>query len=177
MIRDPAGINITEEIGHEIEVTVDGESSRVTEFFSSLDGSYQTGILEYELLELEPGTHDIRLKVWDNFNNSSTAEVVVQVAGEDATVLTDLLFYPNPMAASGHFTYTLAIPAESVRIKVFSLAGRLVDEIIVLGAPGYNQVSWIPSASLANGSYLYHVEVELASGEIIESTDVLQVVR
>ena len=177
IIDDVSGINITGEVGHDIELTIDNETFKVTEFFSSRNGSYQSGVLEYELPELEPGTHDIRLKAWDTFNNSATTEVVIEVAEQGGTPLDDLLFYPNPMAGSGHFTYTLAVPAESVRISIFSLAGRLVDELQIAGEPGYNQIAWVPSTSLANGSYLYHVEVELFSGERFESRDVLQVVQ
>ena len=67
--------------------------------------------------------------------------------------------------------------AESVRISIFTLAGRLVDKLEVVGEPGYNQIAWVPFTSLANGSYLYHVEVELDSGERFELTDALQVVQ
>ena len=177
VIDDPGGINITGEIGHEIEVTVDDETFKATEFFSSRNGAYQSGVLEYELPQLEPGTHELSLKAWDSFNNSSSAQVVVEVAEGNVTPLEDLLFYPNPMAESGHFTYTLAVEAESVRISIFSLAGRLVDKLEVAGEPGYNQIAWVPATSLANGSYLYHVEVEFDSGERFELTDALQVVQ
>ena len=177
VIDDPGGINITGEVGHEIEVTVDDETFTATEFFSSRNGSYQSGVLEYELPQLEPGTHELSLKAWDSFNNSSSAQVVVEVAERNVTPLGDLLFYPNPMAESGHFTYTLAVEAESVRISIFTLAGRFVDKLEVVGEPGYNQIAWVPSTSLANGSYLYHVEVELDSGERFELTDALQVVQ
>ena len=176
VISDPNGINITGETGHEMQLWVDDRLFIVTEFFHNT-GDYRNGTLQFPLPALEPGTHTLRLKAWDTFNNSSKVEVEVRVSeGEDA-LLSRLLFHPNPMRARGDFTYTLEAAAESVRIRVFSLAGKLVDEVPGTGNADYNQVAWTPPVDLANGTYLYQVEAELADGVRVEKKAALQVMK
>ena len=177
LIEDAGGINITGEPGHHIVLTLDGETFNVTEFFSNRQGNYQSGVLEYELPELEPGTHEIRLKAWDGFNNSAKVELEVEVSEEGDSPLSDMLFFPNPMRDQGHFTYILSVPAQTVHISVFTLAGKLVEQLEVAGEPGYNQIAWNPREPLANGSYLYRIKAIFASGAQIETTDIVQVVQ
>lgn len=177
-ITDPSGINITGETGHAIELVIDGELFILTNFYSVQEGDYRQGVIEFPLPELEPGEHEVRLKVWDNFNNSSRTTVTVKVGeGADAGI-ENVLFFPNPMRdAGGHFTYELKENMRAVQIQVFSLAGRLVDELDGQAGEGYNQVAWIPAADLANGTYLYRIAVERASGSRGERTAALQVAK
>jgi hypothetical protein len=176
-ITDPSGINITGETGHEIELAIDGELHILTDFYSVLGGDYRQGNIEFPLPELEPGEHEIRLKVWDNFNNSAKTTVAVTVRqGGDG--IDNVLFFPNPMRASGgHFTYDLKDEVSQVKIKVFSLAGRLIDELEGHIREGQNQVEWIPAADLANGTYLYKITVERKNGSAGGRAAVLQVVK
>ena len=176
VISDPNGINITGETGHEMEFRVDDRLFIVTEFFHNT-GDYRSGLLEFPLLALEPGTHTLRLKAWDTFNNSSQLEAEVRVSEGEEAVLSRLLFHPNPMRDGGDFTYTLEVAAESVRIRVFSLAGRLVDELSGTENADFNRVPWAPPGELANGTYLYQVEVELADGGRVEERAAIQVMK
>ena len=175
-LRDASGINITAETGHEMELRVDDLFFTVTDFFTNNTGDYRTGVVEFQLPELEPGTHTISLKAWDSFNNSARAEAEFRVVKTDAGVLSDLLFHPNPMKDRGHFTYSLAAPAASVRIRIFSLAGALVDDIAGTGEAGYNQVDWLPT-NLANSAYLYQLAVDLGEGRREKATAAIQVMK
>ena len=176
VISDRNGINITGETGHEIELRLDEERFIVTEYFHNT-GDYRSGLLEFPLPPMEPGTHTLRLKAWDTFNNSTQVEAEVRVSETEDGVLSRLLFHPNPMRDGGDFTYTLDDEAESVRIRVFSLAGRLVDELSGTGYADFNQVAWTPPGGLANGTYLYQVAVELADGGRIERKAAIQVMK
>ena len=177
-IADPSGINITGETGHEIELAIDDELFMLTELYSVQSGDYRQGGIEFPLPELEIGKHEIRLKAWDNFNNSSRATVVVEVGNDEGDAgLANVLFYPNPMRASGYFTYELADDMRAVQIEVFSLAGRLIDRLDGQTLAGYNQVSWTPSAELANGAYIYRIEAERESGAAVSRRAVLQVAK
>jgi hypothetical protein len=177
-IADPSGINITGETGHEIELAIDGQFFTLTELYSVQGGDYRQGVIEFPLPELEAGKHEIRLKAWDNFNNSSRATVSVAVgdAAGDAG-LANVLFYPNPMRDSGYFTYELEDDMRAVQIEVFSLAGRLIDQLDGQTHAGYNQVPWTPPPSLANGAYLYRIEAERESGAAVARRAVLQVAK
>ena len=177
-IADPSGINITGETGHEIELAIDGELFTLTDLYSVEGGDYRQGAIEFPLPDLEEGKHEIRLKVWDNFNNSSRATVVVEVGNDEGDAgLANVLFYPNPMRDSGYFTYELADDMRAVQIEVFSLTGRLIERLDGQTRAGYNQVSWMPSAGLANGSYIYRIEAERESGAAVARRAVLQVAK
>ena len=175
-IADPSGINITGETGHEIELAIDDELFTLTELYSAQGGDYRQGIIEFPLPELEAGQHEIRLKVWDNFNNSSRATMSVSV-GDAAAGLANVLFYPNPMRDSGYFTYELEDDMRAVQIEVFSLVGRLIDQLDGQTHAGYNQVSWTPPTGLANGAYIYRIEAERESGAAVARRAVLQVAK
>jgi len=178
VLKDPSGINITGETGHEIEVAIDDEVFKVTDFFSVLDGDYREGVVQFPLPSLEPGEHTIRLKAWDTFNNSSRTEAVFVVADGGDSAIADVLFYPNPLRGrDGHFTYDLPEAAASARIKIFSLAGRLVDEVEGGSREGYNQILWRIPADLSNGTYLYKIEVEQEGGSSGSHTAALQITR
>ncbi len=177
-IADPSGINITGETGHEIELAIDGELFTLTELYSAQGGDYRQGVIEFPLPELEAGQREIRLKAWDNFNNSSRTTVIVEVGDDEGDAgLADVLFYPNPMRDSGYFTYTLEDAVHAVQIEVFSLAGRLIERLDGQTHAGYNQVPWTPSAGLANGAYIYRIEAERESGAAVAHRAVLQVAK
>jgi hypothetical protein len=174
-IEDGSGINITGEVGHEIELEIDDDLFTVTDLYNSQNGNYQTGMLQFELPALEPGSHDLSLRIWDNSNNSSRLEAIFQVL--DTAFLSSVVFHPNPIQDQGHFTYVLNSDARAVSIKVFTLSGRLVDELEGDGQAGYNQVSWELPAGLANGAYLYRIQVTSQDEIEFEATSVIQVLR
>ncbi len=175
-IADPSGINITGETGHEIELSIDGELFTLTDLYSVQGGDYRQGVIEFPLPELATGKREIRLKAWDNFNNSSRETVVITV-GDGDTSLANVLFYPNPMRDSGYFTYELADDMRAVQIEVFSLAGRLIERLDGQTDAGYNQVPWTLPAGLANGAYIYRIEAERQNGAAIARRAVLQVAK
>ncbi len=176
-IQDENGINVTGEIGHEIQIKIDDERVfKVTENFVNQD-SYQVGVLKYQLPQLSEGEHTIVVKAWDTFNNSSKKVVQVVVASEREFSISNLLCYPNPMTSQTTFTYELSQPALSVKIKVFSPSGRLIDDLEGETGRGYNQTGWIPDVELANGVYLYKIEVLGSGGDKDEKTDKIVVMR
>lgn len=177
ILTDASGINIAGETGHDMELFVDDVAFTVTDDYTSLDGDYRRGLLTVALPALEPGDHSVRLKAWDNFNNSSSVEATVRVAEAADAALTDLLFHPNPSPdGTGHFTYILSAPAQNAQLRVYALSGRLIDQVDAGAGLGYNQVAWSPPTALAGGTYLYRLEVNLTDGPRIEADGRLQVV-
>ena len=175
-LTDESGINITGEIGHHIELDVDGEVRKVTDAFSNREGTYRSGRLEYELPVLTQGSHTIGLRAWDNANNSSRVEVDIVAA--DLPTVSDVLFYPNPIVdgEGGHFTYLLEAATRRVHIWVFSVAGRLVAELEGTTSIGYNQVRWAPE-DLSNGTYFYTLRADLQSGGTFRSSATILLAR
>ena len=176
VLRDASGINITGATGHQIQLTVDGQVFTLTDRFAT-GADYREGGLDFELPALAAGLHQVRLKAWDTFNNSGTAQVQVQVDEAVEDLLGRALFHPNPLrGAAGAFTFELAEAARRVQVGVYGLSGRQVAGWETSGVRGFNQVPWAPGA-LANGAYVYRLRALGPDGRWAEVTRILQIVR
>ena len=77
-------LNLTGEIGHRIEMEIDGGSPEdLTGGFRYDLDSYQSGRVEQRLPALEAGEHRVRVRAFDNFNNPGYAEAEFRVLGGD----------------------------------------------------------------------------------------------
>ena len=55
--------------------------------------------------------------------------------------------------------------------------GPVWYKIVGTGSTGFNQVPWTPPVDLANGTYLYTVELGLETGGSVESKSTIQVMK
>lgn len=167
-----SGINIAGEIGHKITLTLDGNNDSkidVTDFFNYNSGNYTTGTLRYPLTGLSEGRHTVEVKVWDNFNNSNTASAEFVVAPADQVVLREVMNYPNPFRNQTTFTFEINQPAANVKIKIYTLAGRLIRTLEVPGnGDNFRMIPWDgrdqDGDEIANGVYLYKVIANYSNG-------------
>lgn len=162
-----SGINIAGEIGHKITLTLDGKSDNkidVTDFFNYDSGDFTAGTLLYPLSGLSEGRHTVEVKAWDNFNNSNTAAAEFVVAPADRLVLREVMNYPNPFRNETQFTFEINQPAAQVKIKIYTLVGRLIRTLEMPPTAviaGFNRLEWDgrdqDGDEVANGVYLYKV--------------------
>jgi hypothetical protein len=178
-----SGINIVGDIGHNITMVIDGNENdkiTLTDYFNYYEGNYKAGKVVYDFstykssttnqaddniteenLGLPEGNHEITIKAWDNFNNSSLATAYFTVLSEDVLEIKNVLNYPNPFTTNTTFTFALSLPCE-FKIKIYTLRGTLVQTLEDLsGVSGLNQVFWDgldrEGDVLANGVYLYKI--------------------
>ncbi len=83
-------------------------------------------------------------------------------------MLKDVCNYPNPAPSAKHpdstiFRFYVSEDAK-VRIRIYNIAGQLVDDINHDAGGGVNEVEWKIS-SIASGLYFYMVEATSKSGE------------
>jgi len=166
VISDVNGINITGEIGHKIELVIDEElDGRIdaSDYFEYDEGSLTTGTLTYLLTDLDDGMHTLKIKAWDNFNNSSEAAVDFEIASQESFALGDVFNYPNPFSRNTQFTFTISRPS-FISIKIYSVAGRLlysIDDLVAERAGQFASPLWDGSDTegnkLANGVYFYKI--------------------
>jgi hypothetical protein len=172
-LKDSSGINTSGSgIGHRIEAWVNNstQSKDVTSHFTNKLNSYSEGTVQYPLIDLPQGRNTLRLRAWDSFNNSATAETYFEVSSSDHLTLSDVFNYPNPFAGSTIFTFrqNQAVPL-SVAIKIYTLAGRLIQtlETMSAGEP-FIRIPWDgrdrDGDAIANGVYLYKVIAKTADG-------------
>jgi hypothetical protein len=94
----------------------------------------------------------------------------------------DLYNYPNPMRSETYFTFNLfsSEAPQSCKIKIYTVAGRLVKDLNFPARVGFNQVYWDgrdnDGESMANGVYLYKIILE-SQGKTETSIQKLAILR
>jgi len=168
-LEDEHGINTSGAgIGHRIESWLDDnpQSADLTAYYKSNLNTYQEGAVEYPLGSLTPGTHKIRLRAWDTYNNASSSETVFDVVNSVGLKLTSVFNYPNPFSSSTIFSIEHnQYESVDAEVKIYTVAGRLIQSLEQDNAN--NQIiniSWDgrdrDGDELANGIYLYKVIVK-----------------
>ncbi|WP_457565383.1 type IX secretion system sortase PorU [Caldithrix abyssi] len=162
-LKDENGINITGETGHNISLQIDQEAPKdISGFFAYDKNSFQQGKIEYPLTQLKSGEHTIKIQAFDNLNNLNTTEVLIKVAATDNILLTDVVNYPNPFRDQTRFTFQTNVPGADVKIKIYTVTGRLIQELHGVSVMGYNdEIEWDgrdrDGDEIANGVYLYKI--------------------
>jgi hypothetical protein len=106
--------------------------------------------------------------VSDNMLNQTIVGIPVKPLLSDVLRVESALAYPNPAKADCRFTFMLSRQAD-VRVRIYSLAGRLVRDLGFRPADfGYNDVEWDGRDSggnpPANGVYLFVLTAQVDEG-------------
>lgn len=116
--------------------------------------------------ELVDGRHTLEVLAKDssgNFFDTTSYRVTFNVFSEED--LKEVYNYPNPFSTETHFTFQILgqVP-EEFRIRIYTIAGRLIREISVPVTNlriGFNKLFWDgrdqDGDDIANGLYLYKV--------------------
>lgn len=142
---DESGINTSGiGIGHDITLVIDEDINNpviLNDYFTADIDDYKSGMIEYQVTELDEGVHTLTLKVWDNYNNSSTKTLNFKVSKNHGINGRNIKIYPNPVKPGDdvYITLTTDIPNAllSVTIQFFNAAGQITgttkDELITDG--------------------------------------------
>lgn len=182
---DESGINTTGTLGHKLEAVLNGDENHkydLTNYYNS-DTTYKSGTIEYDFTGLSLGRNTLKLKAWDTYNNSSEAIIEFEVASTSTLQVSNVYNYPNPFAGNTAFTFHHNYPADiNVKIKVYTVAGRLIKEInkpgisdkfVVIDWDGKDQ----DGETLGNGVYIYKLVVESVDGLSVTNTGKLAVLK
>lgn len=167
-LSDVNGINLTGEVGHRIELTIDGTIKKdITEFFVYDENAYTRGEANYTLPALAPGRHTVQITAWDNLNNYSESQISFTTASATELSLQQVVNFPNPFTDDTHFTFQYQSPngPGEASVKIYTVSGRLIQEITgLIARPGFNKIPWdgrdADGDLLANGVYIYKISVD-----------------
>jgi len=132
---DENGINTSSGVGHDIKATIDSNQENsyiLNDYYEANIDDYQNGTINFPLSDISPGSHTLRLKAWDVYNNSSESEIEFTVFDEDEDlVIENVLNYPNPFIdyTEFWFNHNSSTPL-NVTIQVFTVSGKLVKTIL-----------------------------------------------
>jgi hypothetical protein len=171
-IFDESGINLTGTIGHKIEAVLNYDENHkidLTSYYNTTNG-YQNGTVNYPLENLQDGKYNLKIIVWDTYNNYSSKSVEFSVRNNVNLKVENIYNYPNPMKdnTSFLFNHNIDIPV-NVQIKIFSVTGRVIKEIKQNGINDkFVMINWdgkdTDGDNIANGTYLYKIIIKTDDG-------------
>lgn len=188
-LLDKSGINVSGNgIGHDLQVTIDGDMNKTYNLNSNFKfdfGSYTKGTALFNIPELEPGNHQLRIRAWDIFNNSSTTEMnFTVVKGLEPTIL-NIDCSENP--AKNHTTFivnhTYSGNNMNVSIELFDSNGQLLwtHSQNNVSTNGSYMVPWDLTSNkgfaLKTGVYLYRVLISAEGGKQVSKTKKLIILK
>jgi len=187
---DEHGINtVGNGIGHDITATIDGNTNNTIvlndNYEAALD-SFQLGSVQYQLGDLAPGKHELTLKVWDIYNNSSTKSIDFVVSDTEDLQLDHVINYPNPFTTYTEFMFehNQSCAFLDVDVQIFTVSGKLVKTIqrtIDPGAGRSDPISWNGRDDfgdrIGRGVYVYKLEVTTPDGKKEEQFEKLVILN
>ncbi len=179
-LSDETGLNTTGTgVGHKLEGILNQQSTDPIDFTNyfkgDLDADGKAGKINYKFNNLGSGEYQLLVKAWDVFNNFSEENTFFSVVEDNDLTIRDIYNYPNPFREKTQFTFqhNLSKPID-VKIKVYTIAGRLIKEIEKVNLnEKFVVVDWdgrdTDGDQLANGTYLYKIIVKSSDGEFQKS--------
>ncbi len=158
-VTDESGINTSGSgIGHDIILIIDGDRDDpivLNSYFQAKSDTYKEGLIVFQLPQLQKGKHEISLKVWDNYNNSTISETFFSVDGDDDLNIRNFKFYPNPLspATTSYFSFETDEPNSSLSIiaETITLSGLMQNKYKVQIVSSGNFIDPVPLSLPALG--------------------------
>ena len=177
-VNDESGINTTGAgIGHDIMATLTGPTKNaycLNDYFVAELDQPGKGSITYKMQDLADGDYTLTLKVWDIYNNSSTASIDFTVVNNGGMVIENAFNAPNPVTDETHFVFDHNQVGNNVKVDIYiyDIMGRWVNTIseTVSGASTrVDPIRWdgrgAGGATLRNGVYVYRIVATNDYGE------------
>ena len=161
-LSDPIGINVTNEIGHEI-ILLDIESGEETNITNQFYYDYNSIISGSIILSnLNNKGLNIEVQVWDNANNPNKKSIKLERYKKEKLKIHNSYNFPNPFSKSTKFIFELTKNAQ-ITLELFTLGGRRIKKFSYNNLQtGYHYIDWNGRNSfgdiIANGVYIYVIK-------------------
>ena len=190
-LQDVSGINTSSSaIGHDIIVTLDNNPATtrtLNSFYQANINTYQYGTVRYQLPTLTPGPHTLKVRAWDNVNNSNTRTLGFTVAatagssggtGGSGTasdmsplVIDKVMNFPNPFTSQTTFSFEHNYPGQNIEVNlsIYTQNGKLVKQINKTANTNGTrnvQITWdgtdAAGSKIARNVYIYKIQISAA---------------
>lgn len=180
-LSDETGLNTTGSgIGHKLEAVLNNNEANTIDlsnyFSGDLDAEGNSGQVKYKFNNLGKGENKILVKAWDVFNNFSSQMEFFKVVENSGSTIDYVMNYPNPSRGATTFTFQHNIDKPiAVKIKVYSIAGRVIAEIEKndISTDRFVKIDWNgrdkDNNEIANGVYLYKIIVNSLDGSVSQN--------
>jgi len=169
-ISDESGIQLSKiPAGQNIRLTINNEKTLIlNSYYQSLNGDFVDGLIDIKVNGLSEGNNLLSLTAFDNFGNSSTQTLEVEVRGSQNLKILEHVSYPNPAHDISHFFIKHNRPDENIilHLTVYNLMGSeifsLRDRLVKAGNE-INDIEWIflrdKTKIPAKGTYIYRLQL------------------
>ena len=167
---DASGISISSAgLGQDLTAVLNDTATYIlNDYFQAQPDDYQRGTIRFPFRNLPAGSYTLRIKIWDNYTNSTEQTLRFIVAGESGVQLTSSSLFPNPFKERLSFSIAHNRPEEDleVTIRLFSMSGQLIhsfnhlyyaSEPILTGTIELNGSSLFIDPKIA--LYLYDIQI------------------
>jgi hypothetical protein len=190
IVSDSNGVNtVGNGIGHDITAVLDANTNEVlvlNDYYQSDLNNFKKGAVKYRLEDMSVGEHNVVLKVWDVYNNSSVVSTRFVVASSEKMAIDNVLNYPNPFTSKTQFFVESNQPFGEldIQIQVMTISGKLVKTINKkVKCEGYRTegIEWNGQDEfgdqLAKGVYVYAIKVQSADGQVASKYEKLVILK
>jgi hypothetical protein len=189
-LSDSSGINTgTSGIDHNIAATLDNDNNKyyeLNDYYETDLDSYQQGTLRFQLPELSPGHHTLKIKAWDVLNNSSEYILEFTVVNDEEIIIEHVLNYPNPFTTKTTFWFEHNKPGVELKVSVaiFTITGKIIKTLrqtIITDGNRSMDIEWNGRDEygdrIARGVYLYRLTVQTPDGKQANKLQRLVMIR
>ncbi len=189
-VFDNSGINtVGTGVGHDITATLDNDPNKtfvLNDFYEADLNTFKSGRITYQFDKLEPGNHELALRVWNVHNRSSEEKTEFVVADSEEFAIERVLNYPNPFTTRTEFFFEHNQSCEflNVMIQVYTVSGKLVKSIVtVSNTDGFRNepIPWDGRDDfgdrLATGVYVYKISVRNPAGDQVQEFEKLVILN
>ncbi len=188
-IYDEDGLNTSGVgIGHDLKLIIDGDMAQtynLNDYFTYDFGSYTSGSVGYSIPQLTVGSHQLKFRAWDIYNNSSTTTLDFNVVESLKPTIWGVSTTDNPAATTTTFivSHDRLGSDMTVIIDVFDTSGRHLwrntdSNVTTTGAYTYTwDLTCSNGQQLQTGVYVYRVKVSSDGSSFSSKAKKLVVVR
>jgi len=189
-LYDDNGINtVGNGIGHDLTAKLDQDNNQIAilnTFYEADMDKYQSGKVTYPYAKLEEGKHNLQLKAWDVFNNSSEQNIEFFVAKSTELAIKNIFNYPNPFTTSTnfHFDHNQANQNLDVMIQIFTVSGKLIRTLEAnMLTDGFRSeaIHWNGKDDyedpIGKGVYIYKLKVRNEDGDQVTEFQKLVILK
>lgn len=184
-LYDETGINASGAgIGHDIQCWIDDNPIPInlTRSFRVSLSDPRRGEVNRVLPKLASGQHRIRVRAWDVFNNFSESETYFRVEGASGLILTDVLNFPNPFAASTTIRFRHnQLTEQPYSVVIANISGARVRTFQGTTTARTMEIPWDGrddnGTAVSFGTYLYRISLTGASGETKTASGLMMFAR
>lgn len=170
-LSDSSGINTSGYgIGHDMVAVLDTASQYfvLNDYYTASLNDFRSGSIRFPFYDLPEGPHELTIKAWDNYNNSSAITLKFVVVGSSSLAVQEVGNYPNPFTGETRFFFTHNQQGQvlDVTLQIFTTQGQLVKtkrETINATGNRYDGMLWNGTADsgakVSPGIYFYRITV------------------